>query len=171
MGISNQEQFRRFVDEMNGDSNDIPLRPALESKFRYILDRFDSEDVDAFLEGLSDDIALVLDTKSPGGIIEGKQELISYFEAQYAEHAWIKTIPIITVVDRGRIACYAKQYFCEDGLGLMSTMLIIYDLNASRLIQRMEYRKVEKNSKFWGSDGDLLMSKAKEETISVKYDI
>ncbi|WQF84069.1 Putative NTF2-like domain superfamily protein [Colletotrichum destructivum] len=171
MEISNQEQFQRFLDEMNGDSNDIPLRPVLESKSRYILDSFDSNDVDEILDGLSEDITLVLDTKSPGEIIKGKQELISYFEAQHAQHTWIKTIPIITIVDSGRITCYSKQCFCEDGLGLMSTMLIIYDLNASQLIQRMEYRKIEKDSKFWGSDGDLLMSKAKEETISVKYDI
>ncbi|KAJ0162458.1 hypothetical protein CTA2_4526 [Colletotrichum tanaceti] len=162
MDTSSQEEFNRFVAEMGGDSQDTLLRPALETNFKNILTSLDNNDINICLGSFTDDITLVVDTKSPGGICKGKEELISHFQDDHAIFPEITTIPIAIIVDRGRITCYAEKYFIyEDESGLMRTTLIICDLDDSHLIQRMEFRKVKEDLEFGESEGDDMQQKSR----------
>ncbi|GJC96351.1 hypothetical protein CH63R_08340 [Colletotrichum higginsianum IMI 349063] len=164
MDISSQEKFERFVAEMRGDSQDTPLRPALESNFKYILDK-------STKTKFTEDITLVFDTTNIGGILKGKQELVSYFKEEHQVHARIITVPITTIVDRGRITCYADQYFYHGDDGMKRTTLIICDLDDSQLIERMEYRKVKEDEEFQGIEGDFMEERSREKDMTVQYGI
>ncbi|KAK6222468.1 hypothetical protein QIS74_04170 [Colletotrichum tabaci] len=110
MDVSYQEHFERFVAEMRGSSKDVPLRPVLETNFHYTLARVDDNKADEYLEAFADDVTLIHETKNLGTIFKGKQELASYFRSKHLAHTRIKTVPIVTIVDRDRITCYAEQY-------------------------------------------------------------
>lgn len=171
MDVSYQENFERFVAEMRGSSKDVPLRPVLEMNFHYTLARVDDNKADEYLEAFADDVTLIHETKSFGTILKGKQELASYFRSKHLAYTRIKTLPIVTIVDRDRITCYAEQYLYHGKDGVMSTMLIICDLNDSQLIGRMEYRKVKADLSFLELEGLSMRVNAKLRRMPVQYSI
>ncbi|KAJ0384890.1 hypothetical protein COL922a_007437 [Colletotrichum nupharicola] len=166
-----EESFRRFLEEMSGDSRDYGIRKTLDQRVRAYLQSLDAGRIGEMGRWYADDVILILRIQVPGKIWKGKQEVIASHEKALADRnrsGWtIVTIPTWVIVDRGRITCrferFASRKKCKEITKY--TSVTVFDLDSTGHVKRVEYRKINDSTEDRPIEELVREAKAKQEDL------
>ncbi|KAI8308089.1 hypothetical protein K4K59_010410 [Colletotrichum sp. SAR11_240] len=143
-----EESFRRFLEEMSGDSRDYGIRKILDQRVRAYFQSLDAGRIGEAGRWYADDVILIRSIQVPGKIWKGKQEVIANHEKALADRktsGWtLVTVPTWIIVDRGRIICryerFASWQKCKEIRKY--TCVTLFDLDSTGHVKRVEYRNI-----------------------------
>lgn len=109
-----ERSFRRFLEEMSGDSRDYGIRKTLDQRVRAYFQSLDAGRIDEMGRWYADDVVKIRSIQVPGEIWKGKEEVIASHNSIIKEQkriGWaIFTVPNWVFVDRGRITCRIERF-------------------------------------------------------------
>lgn len=171
------EDFSRFVSEVSGPSRDLPIRAALSERAISLVKEFDQGETALMTDWFADNITLIIGLDEAGKIFKGKKEVMKCYNRDEFEAFYpgdFESVPILVVVDRGRITCHMKRFISDHNFGNVKeeTFLVILDLNKQNCIERVEYRLLERkevDGKAGRDQVKALVEEAKERAVNVNH--
>ncbi|KAL0942024.1 uncharacterized protein CTRU02_204787 [Colletotrichum truncatum] len=149
MAQSLNEGFTRLATELSGNSHDKPLRACLYERMLILLEELSIGSVRDLEDWVVDRVTFITSLNRPGHIYKGKKEVIKYFDDfpdDQRSETHFEGLPILVIVDRGRITCHMERMYCanvETNKFEKETFLLVFDLNANNYIERIEYRLLQ----------------------------
>ncbi|KAJ3958857.1 hypothetical protein N0V92_004558 [Colletotrichum tropicale] len=174
-GTEKEETFRRFLDEMSGESRDHSIRQVLELRTRDYFQSIDAGRIDEVTPWYAENITWIERFKNPIRIHKGKEEVVARQEKNVASlkqnGQTMFTVPISIIVDRNRITCRAERFTQESEKIEMKTFVIIFDLDETGRVTRRENRIVKKPVVIRDRTIDELLaeSKKKQNDMNIDY--
>ncbi|KAF4927948.1 hypothetical protein CGCVW01_v002223 [Colletotrichum viniferum] len=164
-----EESFRRFLEEMSGDSRDYGIRKTLDQRLRAYFQSLDAGRIDEMGHWYADDVILIRSIQVAGKIWKGKQEVIASHEQALADRSgWtIVTVPTWVIVDRGRITCRIERFCSKQGRKetRKCTFVAVFDLDSTEHVKRVEYRMINDCTEDRPIEELVREAKAKQEDL------
>ncbi|KAL3291363.1 hypothetical protein RB213_004758 [Colletotrichum asianum] len=166
-----EESFRRFLEEMSGDSRDYGIRKTLDQRVRAYFQSLDAGRIDEMGRWYADDVVKIRSIQVPGKIWKGKQEVIASHEKALADRkrsGWtFVTVLTWVIVDRGRITCRFERFVSTQNCKEIRkyTFLTVFDLDSTGHVKRVEYRMINDSTEDRPIKELVREAKAKQEDL------
>ncbi|KAH0436406.1 hypothetical protein CcaCcLH18_04426 [Colletotrichum camelliae] len=166
-----EESFRRFLEEMSGDSRDYGIWKTLDQRVRDYFRSLDTGRIDEVVRWYADDVIKITRSQVPGRIWKGKEEVIACHESGVADRkrgGWTAvTFPTWVIVDRGRITCRIDRFYSRKTCKEIRkyTYVTVFDLDSTGHVKRIEYRKIADSTEDRPLEELVRESKAKQEDM------
>ncbi|KAI8263408.1 hypothetical protein K4K58_013008 [Colletotrichum sp. SAR11_239] len=168
-----EESFRRFLEEMSGDSRDHGIRKTLDQRVHAYFKSFDAGRINEMERWYADDITFITSLQKPGSIFKGKDEVIARHEERKAIriklHKTVRSVPTLVVVDRGRITCLVERFYTITRVKPHQTTkyinLWVFDLDGTGHVKRLECRVITKSAENRPIEALVREAEAKQEDM------